>query len=325
MAGTGERSPGARPKKARQRKAGQVNGAADQGFGRRVAADGLAILATARAALTDPKLTDAVAVHNLRRALKRWRALMRLLSCPVGGSADRMRTGARDLMQSLSVTRDAQAALDALADLGKSDLPFPVTSRKTIEARLTGLRGEAEAATFTLELRQRVTRYLDSAAQSLEHWPLSSIPFGAMADELTGTYRRARRLIPDNWREAEADDLHELRKRVVEYRHQIELFEPLSPRLARAWEDEAQRLRERLGANQDLVVLESFTAPHRPLAPWRAKLAPLIAQRREHHLKAAGKLAAKLFAEKPKAFRTRIGALWDARGKAFIRADSDSR
>lgn len=313
MAGTGEGGPRARQKN-RQRGAGQVSGpAADHSFGGGMAAEGRAILAAARIALTDPNLTDAVAVHDLRRALKRWRALMRLLSGPLGEPADRMRTEARDLMQSLSVTRDAQAALDALADLGKADLPFSATSRRTIETRLTRLRAEAEAAGFTPELRQRVTQYLDSAAQSLERWPLTSIPFGAIADELTGTYRRARRLIPDDWHDAEAEDLHDLRKRVVEHRHQMELLEPLWPKFARVWAEEAQRLRERLGASQDLAVLESFTAPRHPLAPWRAKLAPLIAQRRERHLKAADKLASRLFAEKPKAFRARIGALWDAR------------
>jgi CHAD domain-containing protein len=313
MAGTGEGGPKAR-QKTRQRGAGQVSGpAADRGFGGSMTTEGRAILAAARLALTDQKLTDAAAVHDLRRALKRWRALMRLLSGPVGEPADRMRTEARELMRLLSVTRDAQAALDALADLGKSDLPFSATSRRTIEARLTRLRGEAEAAGFTPDLRRRVTQYLDSAAQSLERWPLNAIPFGAIADELTGTYRRARRLIPDNWRDAEAEELHELRKRVVEHRHQMELLEPFWPRFARLWAEEAQRLRERLGASQDLTVLESFTAPHGPLAPWRAKLAPPIAQRRERHLKAAAKLAGRLFAEKPKAFRARIGALRDAR------------
>lgn len=272
-----------------------------------------AVLDDARTALTDPKLTEAEAVHDLRKALKRWRALMRLLSGPVGEPADRMRTEARDLMRTLSVTRDAQAALDALADLGKSKLPFSATSTKTIEARLTKLRGEAEASGFTPELRQRMMQYLDFAAMTVERWGLASIPFGAIADELTFTYRRARQLIPDVWPEAEAEELHELRKRVVEHRHQMELLEPLWPKLVRLWAEEAQRLRERLGAIQDLTVFQSFTAPHGPLAPWRTKLAPLIAERRERHLKATAKLTARLFAEKPKAFRMRIGALWDAR------------
>jgi hypothetical protein len=59
-------------------------------------------------------------------------------------------------------------------------------------------------------------------------------------------------------------------------------------------------------------MLINFTQPHQPLAPWRAKLAPIIATRRMAHLKAAERLAGHLFAEKPKAFRKRLGALWKA-------------
>jgi len=286
---------------------------AHERFGDNLAAGARAILHDARTALTDPKLSEAEAVHDLRKAFKRWRALMRLLSRPLGEPADRMRAEARDLMRTLSGSRDAQAALDALADLRESTLPFSATSAKTIEARLVDRRNAAEAASFTPELRQRVAQYLEFTALAIERWPLQAIGFGAVADELAVTYRRARQLIPDQWREADPEDLHELRKRVVEHRHQMELVEPLWPKLARLWGQEAQRLRERLGACQDLAVFEGFMAPHGPLAPWRSKLTPLIAERRDKHLGAAAKLAGRLFAEKPKAFRTRIGALWDAR------------
>ncbi|RDV03509.1 CHAD domain-containing protein [Undibacter mobilis] len=296
-------------------KAGQKAGRATAGgyFGDGLAIAARAILDDARIALTDDRLTDAEAVHDLRRAFKRWRSLMRLLTGPLGEPADRMRVGARDLMRALSSSRDAQAALDALADVGKSDLPFSATSRKTIETRLTHLRGEAEAAGFTPELRRSATHYIEQAALSLTQWPLAALRFDAIADELTATYRRARRRIPAHWLTADADTLHELRKRVVEYRHQLELVEPLQPRAAKVWAQNAQRLRGQLGACQDLTVLESFTALRGPLAPWRSKLLPLIRDRREHHLNAAARLAKLLFAQKPKAFRAWIGALQRAR------------
>ena len=71
-------------------------------------------------------------------------------------------------------------------------------------------------------------------------------------------------------------------------------------------------LRNRLGSCQDLAVLTELTAPHQLLAPWRSRLAPLIVARRGAHLKTAQRLAGRLFAEKPKAFRRRIAALWSA-------------
>ncbi len=93
----------------------------------------------------------------------------------------------------------------------------------------------------------------------------------------------------------------------------MDLIEPLWPRLGKVWAEEAQRLRNQLGACQDLAVLTSLTAPHQPLAPWRSRLAPVIEARRAAHLKTAARLAGRLFAEKPKAFRRRVAALWSAR------------
>ena len=104
----------------------------------------------------------------------------------------------------------------------------------------------------------------------------------------------------------------------------MDLIEPLWPRLGAVWAAEAQRLRNQLGACQDLAVLAEFTAPHQPLAPWRSRLAPLIEERRAAHLKNAARLAGRLFAEKPKAFRRRIDALWSAR-RLHKRSQADTK
>jgi CHAD domain-containing protein len=282
-------------------------------FGDALAAAARSIIADARRALADPELTDADAVHEVRKALKRWRALLRLLAHPLGELADQMRMEARELMRALSSARDAQSSLDALTDLRKAEVPFSATSLETIGQRLDAIKDAAEQTGFTNEMRQRLSRYLDYATLSLERWPIKAIDFDTVADGLISTYRRARQLIPDNWAEADAEHLHDLRRRVVEHRHQMDLMEPLWPRLGQVWAEEAQRLRNRLGACQDLAVFVALTAPHQPLAPWRSRLTPLVAARRGAHLKMAARLAGRLFAEKPKAFRKRIAALWTAR------------
>ena len=290
-----------------------VAGGGDSSFGDGLAAAARSVIADGRQALTDPELSDPEVVHEVRKALKRWRALMRLLARPLGEQADQMRSEARELMRAIAGARDAQSALDALNDLRKADLPFSPTSIETIRERLTEMRDAAEAKSFTKAMRDRLSRYLDYATLSLERWPLKAIDFDIVTDGLTSTYRRARQLVPDTWTDAEAEHLHDLRRRVVEHRHQMDLIEPLWPRLGKVWAEEAQRLRNQLGACQDLAVLAEQTAPHQPLAPWRSRLTPLISERREAHLKSAARLAGRLFAEKPKAFRRRIAALWSAR------------
>jgi CHAD domain-containing protein len=163
-------------------------------------------------------------------------------------------------------------------------------------------------------MRTRLRAALDGAVRSAASWPLQRVGFAEIAGELTFGYRRARRAIPSDWRKAAADELHGLRQRVVEHRYQMEIVEPLWPRMAKLWVGEAQRLRDRLGSHQDLVVLAGMTAPNRPLARWRARLGPLIDQRKSRHVAAARRLAARLFAEKPRAFRARLQALWDSQG-----------
>jgi CHAD domain-containing protein len=100
---------------------------------------------------------------------------------------------------------------------------------------------------------------------------------------------------------------------VVVHRYQMELAIPLWPKIGRAWVAEAQKLRDRLGRHQDLAVLKSYVAPHRPLAPWRSRLAPLIAARQAEHAAAAARIARRLFAEKPKAFQRRLMSLWESK------------
>ena len=74
----------------------------DGSFGDGLAAAARSIIADARRALSDPELADPEVVHEVRKALKRWRALLRLLARPLGEQADQMRVEARELMRALS-------------------------------------------------------------------------------------------------------------------------------------------------------------------------------------------------------------------------------
>ncbi|MGE4165634.1 MAG: CHAD domain-containing protein [Xanthobacteraceae bacterium] len=282
-------------------------------IGSALATAGRAIIADARHGLVSPEFAPAQAVHEIRKALKRWRALMRLLDGGLGEPADLMRREARDLMRDLAGARDAQACLDALDDLRKSEIKLSPTSMQTIHGRLTAIKNHAEERSFSDVMRDRLSRYLDYALLSLERWPLAEVEFAAIAEALAVTYRRVRQLVPEDWSEADAEHLHDLRRRVVEHRHQMDLIEHLWPRLGQLWAEEAQRLRNRLGACQDLAVLEQMAGPHQPLAPWRSRLAPMIVARRGAHIRAAARLAGRLFAEKPKAFRKRVTTLWEHR------------
>jgi CHAD domain-containing protein len=273
------------------------------------------ILANARHAIEDRKRRDSVAVHDFRKAMKRWRALLRLLEPFLGERGREHRLRARDLARELARPRDAQSALDGLDDAFKHDSKFSARSLQAIRGRLEEVRRRAETAMLNKVTRGRLKAAIRDASRSVDRWPLAKKGFDDITNSLTDTYRRARRMIPADWNKAAAEELHELRRRVIEHRYQMELVAPLWPRLGDAWVEEAQRLRDRLGRYQDLVVLAGLSAPHRLLAPWRSRLAKPIADRQTVHLAAAARLASRLFAERPKAFRRRLRAIGQARDR----------
>jgi CHAD domain-containing protein len=248
--------------------------------------------------------------------MKRWRAMLRMLNPILGDGTEALREQARDLSRKLTAARDAQSAIDAFQDAVEAapSQPAAFSSRsiQTIRSRLEALRAEGERSIWNDERRGEMSQYLGSAAGQVAGWNFRSVAFDDVADTLATTYRRARRAIPKSWDDIAAEELHELRRRVVEHRYQMELIEPAWPRLGRIWVDEAQRLRTRLGKYQDLAVLTLKAGPNQPLAHWRSKLTPLIAHRQHEHAMAAKRIATRLFAESPKAFRRRLEALWEA-------------
>jgi CHAD domain-containing protein len=272
----------------------------------------LAALAEGRAALEDAQRPPAVAIHDYRKAMKRWRALLRLVAPFVGEEARQLRVEARDLARELAAARDLQAALDALNDLATAQSTLSPRSLQTMRARLEGLRNAADVPRLSRPMRLRLQAGLDRGGRAAADWPLGQLGFPELAKAIAEGYRRARAAVPTVWGEASPEELHTLRQRLVAHRYQVELVAPLWPRLGKLWVAEAQRLRERLGSCQDLTLLQRLTAPHGALAPWRSRLAPLLAQRRTVHVAVGRRIAARLFAERPKALRRRLEALWES-------------
>src|SRR3954452_5109501 len=173
------------------------------------------ILSEARAVLDDTEKPDAIAVHDLRKAMKRWRALLRLLEPFLGEDARRLRAEARDLARDLSGARDAQSAIEALDDLAPDGSDLSPRTVASIRARLDAIRLSAEAATINEDVRARLRTALEGAGATIAAWTLEKLTFAELARELARTYQRLREDSPKNWSKAEPDALHDLRSIVV--------------------------------------------------------------------------------------------------------------
>jgi CHAD domain-containing protein len=268
------------------------------------------ILSDARSAIENPNHSDAVAVHQFRREMKRWRALLRLFEPFLGKETADLHVTARDLARDLRGARDPQSALEALDDLEEHDLPLSKRSVQIARKRIDALRTAGETSALTPAMRLRIAEALADAGAAVNRWSLSDLTFADIAKQLSASYRASRRAVPKRWSDASPDELHELRKLVVIHRYQMQIVEPLWRRFTKMWIAEAQRLRERLGQHQDLEVLRGLTEPHYALASWRARLEPPIAERKHRHVSAAKRIATRLFVDKPGAFRRRLMVMW---------------
>jgi len=271
------------------------------------------ILAEGRGAIEDKQRVEAVAVHDFRAAMKWWRAYLRLIEPFLDAEDHEWRTEARDMARLLAGARDAQAALDAVSDMEHHTASHRLSAKswETIVNKLEDLRSHAETASLTPSLRKKFSAALDRVEMRIERWPLDDVTFGDVAENLSEGYRRARHLLPEDWRAASALELHDLRQRVVVHRYQMEIVKPLWPRLGKSWVREAQKLRDRLGKYNDLAVLARYSEPHQPLARWRSRLQSVISQRQAQHVAIARRVAGRIFAERPKAFKHRLESMWD--------------
>lgn len=279
-----------------------------------------AALADAAIAVGDAlgRTEPAAAVHGLRRALKRTRALLNLVEGHRRPAARQLRRELAAAARSLAQARDTHILGDALADLadhGAADLP----SAEVIAAGAAdGHARDAAAALDRLAAADLPAR-IAGAARDLD------AEDRALPRLLAKGYARARRaaggLDPDD-----AAGLHELRKHVVAHHYQMALALPWWRRFGKFWRTELDRLRDTLGRHHDLEILidrlghtqqgetDASDAPRTNaggsgLTPEAAAAIMAAAHARQRALGAkALRRHARLFAERPRAFRRRLKA-----------------
>src|SRR5262249_56699523 len=96
-------------------------------------------------------------------AWSRWGALLWRPERFVGPEARGLRDEARDLARVLTGARNAQSALDALAELEKQGLPLSPRSIATLRRRIDAIRTAAETTLLDADMRLRLGAALDKA------------------------------------------------------------------------------------------------------------------------------------------------------------------
>lgn len=259
-------------------------------------------------------------VHELRKALKRVRAVLRLMRGELGRFRYRQENVViRDTARRWSPLREAAVTAGVASDLtDDTELFGELLGRRLVailDAHADALRTEigsdrqlrTDTVTTLLAFRSRVARF-----------PV--VGEGAFPDRFAsirpGLARIARRAAAD-MEVAEARPtahlLHEWRKDVKYLRHHMEIVQPVWEELFGALAGRFQELGDVLGDEHDLAVVESLVDTQPDLVPderWRDRVLSAVEERRRRLQVEAFSLGHTVLGA-PDDLVDRVGAAWE--------------
>jgi CHAD domain-containing protein len=262
----------------------------------------------AQAQLSD-KGDQAVAVHETRKALKRLRALLRLIRPAMGEAAfKRENAQLREIGLSLSGARDRHVLLETVNKLeGGAGL-----GRKGLIANLRACIAAANGDGPPPSMQQAQERLADTQKR-LAELPIDGSGFDVVAAGLERSYRKARRAFREAYDKPSDEAFHEWRKGAQAHWRQMTLLSRAWPEYLDARAGEARCLSQLIGDDHDLALLVAFV--HSDVAAGlgneQGAIVEKAARQRQAELREAARPRGdRLFAEAPKRLRDSIGVYW---------------
>ena len=152
-----------------------------------------------------------------------------------------------------------------------------------------------------------VSAALLKCADHVSAWDLSFVDANALTGCLRLTFRSAKRRGRVAWSTGDAEDLHNLRLRIVDLGHQLMVFTPAWPAMISAMTAELHRLRQSLGDCNDLTVLGEFALSRRELSSEAIEaFGATVLRKRRPIARRAREQFERSFAERPDDFERRM-------------------
>jgi len=248
------------------------------------------------------------AVHGVRKEIKKLRAIFRLVrAADARGAYRKAAKGLRRAAGRLAATRDARVRFRAFAQLAGRHAArrFPVLQKALLkDCRRESRRFRAAASVA------RAERALRKTGRRVAGLKFTASGWAAIGPGLVQSHRRGQQAGRRARQEPSPKNLHEWRKEVKTFWHQLRLVCPKWPAAVRKLTEQLERLGELLGDEHDLALLQQFVTEHAPVAE-AAALDPLIAARRKKLRGAALKLGARLYAKDPAAAGRQLARDWN--------------
>jgi CHAD domain-containing protein len=269
-------------------------------------------LDAAVAALSHKRVTDDH-IHEARKELKKARATLRLLRDALGKTVyARENAALRDAARPLGNVRDARVLPEVLDQLvsrnGRKARALPLGPLHAALSRDFA----RERTRMTHAEISRIASKVRAVQRRSSRWHVARGGWTELGSGLARTYRRSRKAFAAS-RSRTTDDLHELRKQLKYLRYEFQLLQPTSPEKVGKLEDRAHSLTDDLGEDHDLAVLEQrIEDAHAFSLDARASDAVLamIRRRRRRVQDDAFDCGRRLYEERPKHLRRRLGRYW---------------
>lgn len=281
--------------------------------------DGLRRIATGRAASALERLrqaeggeSPATAIHGARKDLKKVRAVLRLARAELGGKLFRAENRRyRDAARLLSASRDAEVRLATLAALRESAGGGLLAATTAWQAELAVERDRVAAP--PAGATDAALAAIEEGRERIADWPLDGCRWATLGAALERTYRAGRLGHREAIVEPSDEATHEWRKRGKDLWYQLRILTPAWPPVLEPTAEQAHALAELLGDHHDLTLLATDLGRRDAVgAADRERILAAIAHRQSALFADALALGARLYAEKPRAYRRRLRGYWKA-------------
>lgn len=252
------------------------------------------------------------AIHDIRKRLKKIRALARLVRDELGEENYKViNIYFRDLGREISDFRDLSALLEIIDSLSERygnylDPNFFYNLRKQIEKRRNLMETALKDRNF---FSVHLVNKLNYAQKELVNWPVSSNSLQIILPSIERVYSRGKNAMENAYKYPSKENFHEWRKRVKYLWYQSLLIQSIWPQFFESFQQELDELANSLGTDHDLLVLqEKINSGFLIIKdPVQLELMNAIINKYSDFLRLNAKIKAELiYAESPQEFSKRI-------------------
>ncbi|MGD9762802.1 MAG: CHAD domain-containing protein [Candidatus Binatia bacterium] len=260
------------------------------------------------------KRTPSVeAVHEIRKRLKKTRAVLRLVRDALGPAYQAENAALRDIAAKLAPLRDAAVVVESFDGLRQR---FRAEMRSRAFARLRDAlleRQRAAARSVDAGRVGEVRQDLQVLLTRIATWHIDGDPGGAVISGSTRAYQRARKGFRRAYRDGSPECFHEFRKAAKDCWYHTCLLEPMWRPVLKGYRTALHDIGDLVGEEHDLSVLADVLRGLEGVDANAVHTAGGLIDRRRHDLRAeVAPVAARVHADRRKAWQQRLRACWDA-------------